>query len=139
MNLWIDCEWTQSGSLISMALVDDEDDFFYEVLNDFGEPGAWQAKRVIPILGKAPVDAGRFTALLYTFLNKYKSINVIADWPQDIAYFCTALVTAPGVRLNTPPLTMEVVRLDGRSALPHNALEDARGLREAWFVDREHA
>jgi len=33
--------------------------------------------------------------------------------------------------LNTPPLTMEVLRIDAESTLPHNALHDARGIRDA--------
>lgn len=49
---------------------------------------------------------------------------------EDIAFFCKVLICGPGVRLNTPPLTLEIRRdLDGiPSDLPHNALHDARAL-----------
>jgi hypothetical protein len=56
-------------------------------------------------------------------------VHLVADWPEDIQHFCEALITAPGLRIDTPPLTMEIRRdLDAVSALPHNALEDARAI-----------
>jgi hypothetical protein len=56
-------------------------------------------------------------------------MKIIADWPEDIKHFCDALITGPGLRLDTPPLTMEIRRdIDAVSAVPHNALEDARGI-----------
>ena len=33
-----------------------------------------------------------------------------------------------GTRINTPPLRMEILRLDSESKIPHNALEDAKAL-----------
>jgi hypothetical protein len=55
---------------------------------------------------------------------------LVADWPEDIQHFCELLITGPGLRLDTPPLTIEIRRdLDAVSALPHNALEDARAIK----------
>jgi hypothetical protein len=42
------------------------------------------------------------------------------------------LITGPGTRLDTPPLTMEVLRVDTVSTNPHNALADATALRD-WY------
>lgn len=67
---------------------------------------------------------------LQQFLAVYDSVHIVADWPEDIEHFCRALITGPGNRINTPLLTMEVDRsIDAPSALPHNALEDVRGIR----------
>ena len=65
------------------------------------------------------------------FLGGFDDIHIIADWPEDIAHFCAALIVGPGERINTPLLMMSVVRIEGVSKIPHNALEDAKGLRLA--------
>ena len=68
---------------------------------------------------------------LELWLSQFDSVHVIADWPEDIQHFCNALIIGAGMRINTPPLTMEVLRIDAESTLPHNALHDARGIRDA--------
>ena len=60
------------------------------------------------------------------------------DWPEDIEHFCAALICGPGMRINTPPLTMEIRRdLNGASQLPHNALADAKANRLAQLGQEE--
>jgi hypothetical protein len=131
MNLYIDTEFNEfGGALISMALVSECGREFYEVL-PCAEPGDWVAEHVMPILGKTEIPGHQFQAKLQTFLGHFESIHVVADWPEDIQHFCSALITGPGMRINTPPLTMEIRRdLDAESALPHNALADARAIRD---------
>jgi hypothetical protein len=140
MRIWIDCEFNEfQGDLISLALVDEDGREWYEVL-PCENPGPWVAKHVLPILGKPAIDRRYFQSLLQEFLCRYPSVHIIADWPEDIAHFCQALITGPGMRLNTPPLTMEVVRIDAESELPHNALADAHGIRRAMLAeDEEHS
>jgi hypothetical protein len=136
MKLWIDCEFNEfKGELISMALVDEAGVPFYEVL-PCENPGPWVAEHVIPILMLPPISLPEFQKKLTLYLNQYDSVHVIADWPEDIKHFCDVLITGPGQRLNTPPLTMEVRRdFDGAvSTLPHNALADAWAL---WMHDTE--
>lgn len=130
MNIYIDCEFNEfRGELISMALVDEAGREFYEVL-PCAKPGAWVAEHVMPILGKPSVTFGQFQLSLCQWLCVYDSIHIIADWPEDITHFCQSLIAGPGMRINTPPLTMEVRRdLDAVSELPHNALADARAIR----------
>jgi hypothetical protein len=113
-----------------MALVAQDGREWYEVV-PFDNPGAWVKQHVIPILGKEPLPGkAELTASLAMFLRQFDRINVVADWPEDIAHFCESLITGPGTRIDTPPLTMEVVRVDAPSDLPHNALADARGIRD---------
>lgn len=129
MRIWIDTEFNEfRGELISMALVAEDGQEFYEVL-ECDDPGPWVAQNVMPILGKNFIPLDEFWFNLAMFLQQYDSIHVIADWPEDIKHFCDSLITGPGLRLNTPPLTLEIRRdLDAVSALPHNALEDARSI-----------
>ena len=130
MRIWIDTEFNEyRGELISMALIDEDGREFYEVV-PCTRPGSWVAEHVMPILGKPPVPVDAMQEALCEWLDAYDEVHVVADWPDDIAHFCQALITAPGIRIDTPPLTMEIRRdLDAESELPHNALADVRAMR----------
>lgn len=134
MNLYIDTEFdSYRGRLISMALVDEDGKHFYEVLRVRPQDcDLWVQKNVIPVLGKSWVGLHSFQRSLWEYLSAYESIHVIADYPTDIQHFCWVLETGPGERIPTPPLTMEIRRdlHTGNSVTPHNALADARALRE---------
>jgi len=136
MNLFIDCEWNDwCGDLISMALVPEEGEVFYESLGCFN-PSPWVAEHVVPVINKEPVSADAFQSKLNNYLSKFDSVHVIADWPEDIAHFCWMLITGPGQRLNTPRLTFEIMRdLDEvESITPHNALADAVANRCSYLA-----
>jgi hypothetical protein len=129
MRIWIDTEFNEfKGDLISMALVAEDGQEWYEVTY-CENPGQWVAQNVMPILNKDPIPKIEMQTGLSLFLSRYPSVHIIADWPEDIAHFCNLLITGPGYRLDTPPLTMEIRRdLDAVSLLPHNALADARAI-----------
>jgi hypothetical protein len=56
MNLFLDCEFNGfGGELISMALVDGDGNYFYEVLPCL-EPINWVKENVLPMLDKQPVQ-----------------------------------------------------------------------------------
>jgi hypothetical protein len=60
---------------------------------------------------------------------------IVADWPEDIAQLTQLLVTGPGIMAEVPPLRFMFMPLAGfstaaNSAVPHNALHDARSLRD---------
>lgn len=129
MRMWIDCEFNSfQGELISMALVAADGREWYESLG-CDDPHPWVAENVMPVIGKPPILHERMQASLQQWLGHFDALHIVADWPEDIAHFCQFLITGPGMRLDTPPLTMEVRRdLDAHSKVPHNALEDARGI-----------
>ena len=136
MRFWIDTEFNEyKGALISMALVADDGREWYEAL-PCPRPGSWVAAHVMPFIGKEPLTDGNALAeSLREFLAKFDSAHIVADWPEDISFFCNALIVGPGIRIDTPPLTFEV-RCDlpntaDISMIPHNALEDARALARA--------
>lgn len=135
MRLFIDTEFNEyKGELISIALVDENGEEFYQSVG-CENPGSWVAEHVMPIIG---IPASSLNAVQYKlakFLKDYSNIHIIADWPEDIQHFCNLLITGPGERINTPPLTMEVLRDldDVQSAIPHNALEDAKAIRLSYI------
>jgi len=135
MNLWLDCEFNGwNGSLISMAIVSSDGQEFYEVLR-CDNPVEWVAENVMPFLGKPPIAQDEFTRKLQSFLRRFRDCVVIADWPDDIAYFCKALITAPGERITTPPITLRILTDLPDEAyeaeVRHNALSDARAMKNA--------
>jgi hypothetical protein len=138
MKLWIDCEFNEfGGDLISMALVADDGQEFYEVLNLENDEkyGSWVFANVVPYLNKDPITKEALQRKLWMFLNQWDEVHIIADWPDDIKYFCMSLITAPGMALNTPlKTTMQIDRElnTESSAILHNALEDARAIKRSW-------
>lgn len=133
MNIFIDGEWNSyGGDLISLALVSEDGRSFYEVLGCY-DPDLWVAENVMPKLGKQWVSVAELQHELQDFLAQFDSVNIIADWPEDLMWFCKVLVTGPGTRLETPTLTMQVLRVDTVSRNPHNALADAMALKE-WYA-----
>jgi hypothetical protein len=135
VNLFLDCEWNSyGGELISMALVPPDRPPFYCVLPLPKTIDPWVAENVIPVLNAKPCESwDYFQKSLEDFLAQFGEIHVIADWPEDIANFMCSLITGPGTRINTPPLTCEVRRdLDGGGLIQHNALSDAIALCRHW-------
>lgn len=136
MKLFIDCEWTdENGELISMALVPEDASIknFYEVLEfsvHICHP--WVRENVVPIINKEPISKSLFEQRLTAFLCQFSDITIIADWPEDIAWFCRSLITGPGLRIVCPPLKMEICNISGNSLQPHNALWDALANRDAY-------
>lgn len=132
MKIYIDTEFNEfKGDLISMALVSEDGNEFYEVL-DCPNPGSWVAEHVMPFLEKEPVAMQIFQTKLQKFLLQYDDIHLIADWPEDIKHFCEVLITGPGLCLNIPPVSMEIRQDLGseNSKVPHNALHDARAIAD---------
>ena len=139
MNIYIDTEFNDfGGDLISLAMVDEVGREFYAVLS-CPNPTPWVRDNVIPVLGQRPASLRMLQARMEAWLATYPRVHIVADWPEDIAHFCRALITGPGMRIDTPPLTLEVRRdlSSEQSAIPHNALEDARAIwRTARVKDR---
>ena len=138
MDLYIDTEFNGfGGQLISMAIVDTDYEYFYEVIG--GEwiyhPDDWVKKNVFPFINlrdnstKIMLNKKTFQQKLQEFLtqNKYANgFNLIGDWPDDIRHFCDMLITGPGEMINIPSFSIEVVReLNSDSKVPHNAYYDA--------------
>lgn len=139
---FLDTEFNEfGGQLISLALVGEDGREVYAA-TECEKPGAWVSENVIPIIkcvGADPinVDPAEFGAVIQWFLRDDKTPTIIADWPDDIRYFCQAVITGPGEMVNIPRLQFQMLRVDAYptdlpGAVQHNALWDARALRHVF-------
>lgn len=143
MRYFLDTEYNGfGGSLISLALVPEEgDQEYYVVVPSADEPHPWVAKNVIPYLRAVP-------ALLYNELDPVAAAHdvaaylgtdpdpeIVCDWPEDIVHFCRLIQTGDGEIVDLTNLRFHFLRTPGfstarNSQVPHNALHDARALRD---------
>lgn len=123
---YIDTEYNErGGELISLALVNVAATF-YECL-ECKIPTPWVKRHVIPHLGNVPIALNSMQRKLEAFLAPYDEAIIVADWPEDIQYFCQLVVIGPGQRIHIPKLTLilDPTLEANDSYVPHNALEDA--------------
>ena len=143
---FLDCEFNgMGGDLISLALVCEDGRELYMATPYVSNPIPWVAENVIPIIkcaGTKPFISGtrNFCNMIAAFLEGDGCPEIIADWPDDIAYFCKAIVTGPGQMVNIRFLRFELHRVDAYpttlpGAVQHNALWDARALRHKIMGD----
>ncbi len=144
MRYFLDTEFNGlGGELISLALVPEHgDDELYLVLPLPDVLHPWVEQHVVPFLGAIPKDfpgGGTSRESMPHEIARYLAHDpvpeIVADWPDDIAYFCQALITAPGDMADVVGLRFELLRNPGfsvarNSKVPHNALHDARALRD---------
>ncbi len=142
MRLFLDTEFNGfGGELISLALVAENGREWYGVapLPDCINP--WVEGHVIPYLeidGKIPLYAS--TADMQESLGRYlaqcQDAEIIADWPADFEHFCYLLASAGSMQGYALPWqgTMRLARVFGvNPVIPHNALSDARALKDAYL------
>ncbi|MEO7505313.1 MAG: hypothetical protein ABIT69_09045 [Sphingomicrobium sp.] len=143
MRYFLDTEYDGfGGRLISLALVPEDggEELYLVIDGDVTDP--WVERHVMPFLHQVP-DALRGPSLprraaahaLSHWLAGDAAPEIVADWPEDLAQFAMLLVTGPGEMMPVPPLTLRLQSLVGfstaaNSAVPHNALHDARALRD---------
>lgn len=143
MRYFLDTEFNGfGGALLSLALVPEDGEEFYATLACDVPLFPWVEQHVAPYLDHVPVGlvserlSRRDAAIA---LSHYLAIDpepvILADWPEDIAQFCNLLMTGPGEMVPVPRTAFELVPLGGfstaaNSAVPHNALHDARALKD---------
>jgi len=143
LRYFLDTEYNGwGGALLSLALVPDHGEELYVTLGWDCALEEWVQRNVIPYLDMVPeqlvsprlsrIDAARAVG---HYLAGDGDPLIIADWPEDIALFNALLVTGPGIMAEVPEITFRMVQLPGfstaaNSKVPHNALHDARALRD---------
>jgi hypothetical protein len=131
-----------AGALLSLALVPDDGEELYVTIDVEGPLEDWVERHVVPYLDTVPenllsprmsrIDAAR---TLSHYLASDPEPLIVADWPEDIALINALLVTGPGTMVEMPSLRFQYLALAGfstaaNSKVPHNALHDARALRD---------
>jgi hypothetical protein len=142
VKLFLDTEFNGfQGKLMSMALVPDKDGIteFYKELEMSDQLDPWVRENVVPHMFLNPCTRKDFQNALANYLWSIGDCTIVADWPDDIRHFCEALIVGPGQSL---PLLHNMnfeldFGIDYTSEVPHNALYDARAIRD-FYVEREN-
>lgn len=144
MRYFLDTEYNGfGGALLSLALVpEDNSEEFYVTLAHDGPFEPWVERHVVPYLDMVPeaLKSPRLTRraaaeALASWLAHDPDPEIVADWPEDLAFFAMLFVTGPGQMLSVPAYSLRFEPLNNfstaaNSAVPHNALHDARALRD---------
>jgi hypothetical protein len=143
VRYYLDTEFNGfGGALLSLALVPEDGQEFYVTLQCDDPIFPWVERNVVPYLDNVPVGlvSPRMTRreaadALAAYLGTDPQPELVADWPEDITQFCSLLMIGPGQMVPVPPMTFRLLPLQGfspaaNSAVPHNALHDARSLRD---------
>jgi hypothetical protein len=133
-----------AGDLLSLALVPVEGEEFYVTLACDTALLPWVDQNVAPFLDHVPVGlvsprlSRRDAAIgLSHYLAMDPEPLIIADWPEDIAQFCNLMITGEGDMIDVRDVTFRLLPLSNfstaaNSKVPHNALHDARSLRDHY-------
>lgn len=143
MRYFLDTEFNGwGGALLSLALVPDDGEELYVTVQCPDPLDPWVERNVLPYLDSVPpaLTSPRLTRrdaaeAISHFLAHDPEPVLVADWPEDFAQISMLLITGPGTMVAIPPLTFKLIPLLNfstaeNSAVPHNALHDARALRD---------
>lgn len=143
MRYFLDTEFNGfGGALLSLALVPEYGDQDYYVVIPFeGEWHPWVEKHVMPYLESVPpmllnrLDRIAAAHDVAAYLAGDPDPVIVADWPEDIALFCRLLLVGETEIVDIRHMRFEFLRTPGfstarNSKVPHNALHDARALRD---------
>ena len=148
MRYFLDTEFNEfGGDIISLALVREDGESIYLVYPELPEYGPWVKENVVPIIWSIPSplpgmayelkskEEGAY--LLANFLRGDSEPIIISDWPDDIKYFCQAVITGPGMMAAIDNIIFQMIRVNAypttlEDAVQHNAWWDAKALRELF-------
>jgi hypothetical protein len=143
MRYFLDTEFDGfGGPLISLGLAAElGDQDYYVVLPQAGDTTPWVERHVMPYLRSVPdglyqeLDAVAAAHDVAAYLRPDPDPEIVADWPEDIALFCRLLLIGTADIVDIGSLRFRFLRTPGfstarNSRVPHNALHDARALRD---------
>jgi len=143
MRYFLDTEYNGvGGALLSLALVPDNGDELYLTFETPDPLVDWVERHVAPYLDSVPeqLSCPRLSRkdgahALERYLRHDEEPLIVADWPEDIAQFCNLMITGPGDMVEVRHVAFRLIPLSNfstaaNSKVPHNALHDARALRD---------
>jgi hypothetical protein len=143
MRYFLDTEYNGiGGALLSLALVPDDGDELYLTLQSTDTTVEWVERHVVPYLDSVPEQLScprlsREDAAheLERYLRHDEEPFICCDWPEDVAQFCNLMITGEGDMIEVRHVTFRLVPMSNfstaaNSKVPHNALHDARALRD---------
>lgn len=143
MRLYLDCEFNGfGGELISMALCAEDGREWYAVLPEPSLWNEWVFENVLPVISaeKPTIYANsreEFRVSLRNFLDGFEQPTIVADWYTDLVHFFQSFAGRDHTESIDYPCKAELVTdVPGYApAVPHNALSDARAIRDALGRD----
>ena len=143
MRYFLDTEYNGvGGELLSLALVPDDGDELYLTFQTSAPLVEWVERHVVPYLDSVPerLSCPRLTReaaahALEQYLRHDEEPLIVVDWPEDIAQLCNLMITGPGRMVDVCNVTFRLLPMSNfstaaNSGVPHNALHDARALRD---------
>ena len=133
---------------MTLALVREDGESLYNIYDFKEKLDPWVKENVLPwiLMDKSGVRTFCRTRLegannIAKFLKGDPCPYIITDWPDDVKYFCQAIITGPGVMASIPRVVFDVVRVDAYpttlpGAVQHNAWWDAMALRHLLNSDK---
>jgi hypothetical protein len=143
MRYFLDTEYNGwGGELLSLALVPDEGEELYLTVRTDRPLVEWVERHVIPYLDMVPqqltcprLSRADAAHALEQYLRHDKEPLIVADWPDDLSLFCSLMVTGEGKMIDVRHVIFRLWPMSNfstaeNSKVPHNALHDARALRD---------
>ena len=144
MRYFLDCEYNGfGGALLSLALVPEDGGEELYLRFDCPDPiHPWVERNVLPYIDhvpeavKLPVMGREQSAqAIAMYFGHDPQPEILVDWPTDIELLCGLLSFAPGRMVPLPDTRFRLINTGSfspaeNSAVPHNALHDARALRD---------
>ena len=143
MRYFLDTEYNGvGGELLSLALVPDDGDELYLTFRCTDPLIEWVGRHVVPYLDSVPeqLSCPRLARkdgahALERYLRHDEDPQIFADWPEDIAQFCNLMITGAGDMIEVRDINFRLTPMSNfstaaNSKVPHNALHDARALRD---------
>ena len=147
MRYFLDTEYNGiGGALLSLALVPDDGDELYLTFKTSEPLADWVERHVAPYLDSVPeqLSCPRLSRAdgahaLESYLRHDDEPVIVADWPEDLAQLCNLMITGPGEMIEVRHVTFRLVPMSNfstaaNSKVPHNALHDARALRDHFLA-----
>lgn len=138
MRIFVDCEFNGfGGDLLSMALVPEDESIepWYEVIDQHAVFmwGRWVYDNVYPVFGKEPISKNDFRASFIEYITRFDNPTICVDWYTDLVHFFSMFAGPDHTQSVGFSCKAELVLIeDYHSEIPHNALSDAKAIREAW-------
>lgn len=133
-RIFVDCEFNGfGGELISMALIHEDGDEWYGVLPFPKVWDKWVYENVYPVLRATPISKEFFRGSAIAWLQQFDNPTIVADWYTDLVHFFSLFAGKDHTESVGYACTAKLWLLDSyQSEIPHNALSDARAIRDAW-------
>lgn len=137
--LFVDTEFNGfGGQLLSMGICSDKHNHeFYAAIYPPKEIHPWVKEHVMPLILVDYISYGDFQHKLVQYLMKHADEVIVADWAEDLSHLLQCLVGPNGFCFKVFPKLQLINSGKLYPKIPHNAISDARALRDWYEKEQE--